>query len=128
MGTRAVLDASLRGAPDTLFVRSGASSARRVLSLSGRMDVVRSFRLLLAIAALALVLAAAGLAVLNGAPLTDIAPPMLLVVVISAIAGARYVQRTRALEGEAAYAALARAAEARRAERSRAERESSRRS
>ena len=83
-----------------------------------------NLRTVLALAALVLILVAGGLAVANGAPLSDVGLPILLIVVLAAVIGARNILRHRAIEGELAYSELARASEARRAERSRAARRS----
>jgi hypothetical protein len=80
----------------------------------------RYLRLLLAVAALLLILFAGIRALADGASPSDIGA-VVVILVVFAIVGLRYVQRTRGMQDQAAYAELARASLARRAEKRRAE-------
>ncbi len=81
----------------------------------------RYLRLLLALAALLLILFAGIRALADGASPSDIGA-VVVILVVFAVVGLRYIQRTKGMQDQMAYDELARASLARRAERSRAER------
>jgi hypothetical protein len=82
----------------------------------------RNLRVLLAVGALLIVLGAGAVAVNNGAPLSDVGVPILILLVLFAVFVVRYTRQTRGLVEADAYRELVRETVARRAERDRGRR------
>jgi hypothetical protein len=85
--------------------------------MSSLIVAYRHFRLLLAVAAMLLILGAAIRAVVGGASVSDVAMPVVLVLVLFALFAVRHLRRTRAIQEQAEFERLSRAMAEKRAAR-----------